>query len=370
MIRKPKNSPNYHYRFDFKGKTYSGSTGTSSRYLATQFESKRRDEVFKEVQLGETEGEADMIILSKAMDTYFDDNKHKSIPTTYKVLRNKTFGRKQHPQTKKMMRVYGLDDINVHMLKERDIQKLITQRRNEGNKDSTILYELTFLNVVLRHVKRLGYMVPDIDWDELKSANALNAGKGRLRFLSLEEEGRLLQELAKDLPNDNVYTKMRRTNALHFIVMSLDVGNRFGELANLKWADIDMNKKTIQLYRSKVDNESALVMTNRVFEVLTDRLTVKAEKQELVFEGKNGTLVCRSALKGACKRAGLVGVSFHTLRHTTASRLVQAGVPIYSVQHVLGHASPSTTQRYAHLSPKQASFDAAQVLNQIHGAQA
>jgi site-specific recombinase XerD len=50
-------------------------------------------------------------------------------------------------------------------------------------------------------------------------------------------------------------------------------------------------------------------------------------------------------------KAKLHDVSAHTLRHTCASRLVQAGVSLYEVRQLLGHSSITVTERYAHLAP-------------------
>lgn len=51
------------------------------------------------------------------------------------------------------------------------------------------------------------------------------------------------------------------------------------------------------------------------------------------------------------ERSGLPVVRFHDLRHSFASQLVLAGVPMRGVQELLGHAHMQTTMRYAHLSP-------------------
>ena len=50
-------------------------------------------------------------------------------------------------------------------------------------------------------------------------------------------------------------------------------------------------------------------------------------------------------------KAGLPDVTFHTLRHTFASRLVQGGATMKAVQELLGHGTMQTTMRYAHLAP-------------------
>ena len=55
--------------------------------------------------------------------------------------------------------------------------------------------------------------------------------------------------------------------------------------------------------------------------------------------------------KRVLKRIGAPDASFHTLRHTAASWMVQQGVDLHAVGQILGHKTPRMTQRYAHLSP-------------------
>jgi hypothetical protein len=59
----------------------------------------------------------------------------------------------------------------------------------------------------------------------------------------------------------------------------------------------------------------------------------------------------RRVFEPALKKAGIQDASWNVLRHTTASRLVMAGVPLPTVKEVLGHRNIQTTMRYAHLAP-------------------
>ena len=77
-----------------------------------------------------------------------------------------------------------------------------------------------------------------------------------------------------------------------------------------------------------------------------------------VFPGLKTTLrpmdsraFIRRAFESALKKRGIQDSSWHTLRPTTASRLVMAGVPLHNVKEVLGHRHIQTTLRYAHLAP-------------------
>ena len=68
----------------------------------------------------------------------------------------------------------------------------------------------------------------------------------------------------------------------------------------------------------------------------------------------------KAGLGLACSKAAVSGVSWHTLRHTFASRLVNRGVDIVTVKELLGHSSITVTMRYAHtnLEAKRAAVEA------------
>jgi len=60
----------------------------------------------------------------------------------------------------------------------------------------------------------------------------------------------------------------------------------------------------------------------------------------------------RTAFNNSCKRASIKNITFHTLRHTFATRLVLAGVDLATVSKLLGHSSIQMTMRYAHPTPE------------------
>jgi integrase len=91
---------------------------------------------------------------------------------------------------------------------------------------------------------------------------------------------------------------------------------------------------------------------------------------DLVFLSKTGTALesghLRRAFRLALGKARIEDFHFHDLRHTFATRLVQAGVDIYKVQRLLGHKSPIMTQRYAHHYPESLR-DGVEILDRLAG---
>ena len=77
---------------------------------------------------------------------------------------------------------------------------------------------------------------------------------------------------------------------------------------------------------------------------------------------KKGQLNCiNNAFRTARNKAGLSDLRFHYLRHTAATRMIEAGAPIVAVSKILGHSDIKMTMRYAH--PESSLVDAVELLS-------
>jgi integrase len=346
-----------------EGKTFRGSCHTANKAKAVQYEAKVKSEIYNKVYL---ESDREHITVREAVKRFMKDNST-ALQKNHDFLQRKVFG-----ESKKGTKLFGLQArITIDKLSERDLQELITARREEGFSNSIILHELVFINQVILHARRLGFRVPQINMSDLKKANRVQPAKSPIRYLSPEEETNLIKELSRTVEGSAAaHTNLQRIDTMQFTVLLLDLGCRYGELANMKWDQVDLESGFIRVWRSKVKNESVLLVTDRVRSILEDRLKVKHPEQIYIFENSRGgpRNHIRGAFQSACDRAGIEGISWHKLRHTFASKLVQSGISLYYVQQLLGHANVSTTERYAHLAPSLAATQAAAILNNLNQA--
>ena len=198
--------------------------------------------------------------------------------------------------------------------------------------------------------------------------------KSRLRYLSVDEEKRLLKELDPKREGQGIQPYKKRPESIQnsfqdiydLVVILLDTGARYSEIANIQWESIDLTERTIRLWRPKVQNESVLYMTDRVHRILQRRYQDK--ETEYVFTSKSGGPrgYATTAIRRAFRRAGLEDCTIHTLRHTHASRLVQNGMNIYEVKEILGHTDIKTTMRYAHLERRDVTSRARDVIDKLN----
>ena len=190
------------------------------------------------------------------------------------------------------------------------------------------------------------------------------------KVLTAEQVDRLLEVIQKDtLWHDLFYTE-------------LTTGLRRGELLGLKWSDIDLEKGDLRVQRQigRIDGkiiEMPLKTKNayRTLPLSADAISVlKMQKRkvggsEWVFPSPTGDPLSPDSvlhmLQRALKRAGLLRIRFHDLRHTFATMALQNGVDVKTVSSMLGHYSAGfTLDTYAHVTT-DAQMKAAQTIGCI-----
>jgi integrase len=139
----------------------------------------------------------------------------------------------------------------------------------------------------------------------------------------------------------------------------LYTGLRIGEAQGLIWGEVSVRERMIQI-RERSGRRLKSAASARVVPV-PEPLTVLLIKElgksggfsDPVFLGEFGDYwAAARAFRRATKKAGLIDVTIHDLRHTFGVHLAQAGVPLPRIQKLMGHASPVMTMRYMAHAPE------------------
>ena len=130
---------------------------------------------------------------------------------------------------------------------------------------------------------------------------------------------------------------------------ALNTGMRIGEIFNLRWDQVDLSEGIISVYASKT-GKIRKVPTNDVTERILQYWKLGRRNEYVFYNLDTGNPLrdLKAGFQLACKKAEISGVTWHTLRHTFASRLVNRGVDIVTVKELLGHSTVTVTMRYAH----------------------
>ena len=162
------------------------------------------------------------------------------------------------------------------------------------------------------------------------------------------------------------------------VTTAIFAGLRKGELFGLRWRDVAMDAGRLDVLRSytlapKSGKARHLPMHAEIVRALRwwrERCPATAEALVFPVEGSPGRLRMgapedRSGIGEAFAVAGCHapadGHRWHCLRHSFASHFAMGGGSLYSLQRLLGHASPAMTQRYAHLSPDHLASEVARL---------
>ena len=145
-------------------------------------------------------------------------------------------------------------------------------------------------------------------------------------------------------------------NIKHRCIIKLLYGSglRLSELLHLKVTDIDSESMIIHIKNSKGNKDRVVMLSKALLEELRIYF-IKYKPIDFLFEGQSGGMYSPKSVqvivKNAASKAGIKKkVTPHTLRHSFATHLLEAGTDIRFIQQLLGHSSIKTTEIYTHIA--------------------
>lgn len=198
---------------------------------------------------------------------------------------------------------------------------------------------LTVLKAGLNLAYRDGKVPSDDAWRRVLPFR--NADAPRIRYLTDAEAVRLVNAA------DPGFRPM--------VTAALLTGARYGELVRFKVADFNPEAGTLHVRTSKSGRPRQIVLTSEGVDFFRQYCAGK-KGTALILTKPDGAQWGKSdqirPIRAACEAANIApAISFHILRHTHATRLIMAGVPLGVVAAQLGNSETICAKHYAHLSP-------------------
>ncbi len=221
----------------------------------------------------------------------------------------------------------SLGNLKMSAVTESKVLEFRTTMRVDGYSDLTSNRYLALLKTMF-------------NWGVAKKLLAANPVKGikkfsekdtaRDRVLSAGEEKKLFAELTP---------RIRL-----FVLFLLHTGLRYREALSLPWANVDLIRRRVKVEKTKGKRARFIPINSVMLDVLTKLRDTKKGPEVFPFKS------VRTGFENACKRAGIDDLTFHDLRRTFGTRLLERGVDIVTISKLYGHSSVLVTQNYLHPS--------------------
>lgn len=238
-----------------------------------------------------------------------------------------------------------------------------------GLSDSLLLQIDKLIKPCLKHAYKLGLINKDIS--TLLEVNKKTIHKKEVEILSKEDQQKLINSLGEGFYDD-------------LFLVALSTGLRIGEITALEWSDFDEEAGTLSINKTfryvknfdtgqydvsittpKTRNSNRVIkLAPKTIEILKchrekqnlliSKLGETALYPDLIFSNNRGNYIApqhlRNNFNAALEKAKIKKVKFHALRHTFATRLFEARVPVKTVSMILGHRDTSITESvYLHV---------------------
>lgn len=286
-------------------------------------------------------------MVDRDLDPSDERNKRRQVPTLaefaakeylpYAKLRKRSW----RDDESKLRREIGqmLGNVPINQITPRDIVQLHAAIQNKASGATANRYL-----ALLSRMFNLAIRWEHLDKNPAASVEKCEEAGPRLRSLEGQELSRFLSAIEAEAGKTTA-------NALSLLLLT---GLRSkSELFSLPWSEVDFERGTVRLLRTKNKKVRTVALNSRALELLKKLRDEATPGCPWVFPARSGDghlVDIRKPLGRALKRAGISDVRPHDLRRSFGSLAVNAGVDIYQVKDLLGHSSVAVTQRvYAHL---------------------
>ncbi|MDR2850963.1 MAG: tyrosine recombinase XerC [Desulfovibrio sp.] len=250
------------------------------------------------------------------------------------------------------LREQNVDISQPHTVNRRHIQSFVANLFHRGEAKSTMSRKLAAVRSFFRFLMRNGRLSENV------AAQVRNPRQETRhpRILNMDETCALLDASAPVLPDSRAALLHRRDVALAELLYGS--GLRISEALGLDQDNVRLKRQALRVL-GKGSRERIAPLSDTSVSALAAWLDVREELallgEQALFVGVRGARLQRReagrSITRLCRQAGLaVTVSPHSLRHSFATHLLDAGADLRSVQELLGHQRLTTTQRYTQVS--------------------
>lgn len=215
---------------------------------------------------------------------------------------------------------------------EENIKNFIIELRNNNASASTANVYLQAIKYYFRNVLRIPVKI----------------------FIPLSKRPKKLPIVLNRGEIEDILLNIQNTKHYLLVAMAYCAGLRVSEVVSLRVRDIDLQERTISIRGAKGQKDRISIISSRVIDGLSANIVGKAGSDYVFASERGGKLTKRTVQKifeNALKKSGIIKpATFHSLRHSFATHLLENGVDVRYVQELLGHNNIRTTQRYTQVT--------------------
>jgi integrase/recombinase XerD len=236
--------------------------------------------------------------------------------------------------------VKGAGKICLEEITKGDVEAFIEREQDRGLKITSVRTRLVYVQTFLRYGIDEGVVSPDVLGRKIR----LQLPEHLPRAMDPEDMQHLLS-LVVDV----------RDRAM--ILLLLRTGMRIGELLNIKVKDVHIRERRVEIYEGEKNRLGRMVyISDDAVDALKSWFKQTDHRKEFLFYGRRRDTLHYTAARARFEKYLIkaeltdTGYTLHSLRHTFASELLNAGMRLECLQVLLGHHSIEETRRYARLT--------------------